>query len=134
MTAEQTFFHPAALEEAEAAARWYHERSPRAAARFVGELNRVIDKIVDAPQRWPHGPGGTRRVNLPCFPFAVIYRESDEGIQNSGHRTWAASPRLLEKQALERPARAKQRLVSGQSCYQCKTTRTRCLAPLISEC
>jgi len=79
MTATQFFFHPAAIEEAESAARWYRERSPLAATRFVDELNRVIDKIVDAPRRWPRGARSTRKVKLPCFPFLVIYREA-EGI------------------------------------------------------
>ena len=49
MTAAQFFFHPAAIEEAESAARWYRERSPVAAARFVDELNQVIDRIMEAP-------------------------------------------------------------------------------------
>ena len=67
--------HPAALEEAEAAARWYRERSPVAAVRFVEEINQAIDRILAAPQRWQRGPSGTRRVKLPCFPFLIIYRE-----------------------------------------------------------
>lgn len=41
--------HPAAIEEAVEAARWYRERSPTAAARFVEELNLVIEAIVEAP-------------------------------------------------------------------------------------
>ena len=81
MTAKQLSFHPAAIEEAEAAARWYRDRSPRAAARFVEETNQVIERILDAPQRWPPGPRGTRKVKLPCFPFLLIYREADDAIQ-----------------------------------------------------
>lgn len=81
MTARQLYLHPAAVEEAEMAARWYRERSPRAAARFVDEVSRAIDKILDAPLRWPRGPHDTRKAKLPCFPFAVIYRGSDELIQ-----------------------------------------------------
>ena len=42
-------FHPAALEEAVAAATWYRERSPLAAKRFIAELNRALDRIYDAP-------------------------------------------------------------------------------------
>jgi hypothetical protein len=34
MTAAQFSFHPAAIEEAESAARWYGERSPLAAGRW----------------------------------------------------------------------------------------------------
>jgi plasmid stabilization system protein ParE len=53
MTAQDSSLHPAAIEEAEAAARWYFERSPRAAKRFVDELNQVIDRILVAPRRCP---------------------------------------------------------------------------------
>jgi plasmid stabilization system protein ParE len=81
MTSRQLYFHPAAVEEAEAAARWYRERSSRASAQFIDEINQVIDKLFDAPGRWPQGLYGTRKIRLPCFPFAVIYRESKEMIQ-----------------------------------------------------
>ena len=81
MTAKQVWLHPAAIEEAEGAARWYHERSPRVAGRFVEELNKVIDLVIDAPLRWPRGPHNTRRVRLPCFPFIVVYRETDDGVE-----------------------------------------------------
>ena len=72
MTVRQLSFHPDAIEEAEAAARWYRQRSARAAGRFVDELNDAVDRIVDVPQRWPLGPRGTRKVKLPCFPILVI--------------------------------------------------------------
>jgi plasmid stabilization system protein ParE len=81
MTSRQIYFHPAAVEEPEATARWYRERSSRAAARFIDEINRVIDRLFDAPGRWPPGLHGTRKIRFPCFPFAVIYRESKEMIQ-----------------------------------------------------
>lgn len=75
MSAASFTFHPAAIEEAVLAARWYRERSPLAASRFVAELDDVIDKIIEAPLRWPRSARGTRKVKLPCFPFLVIYRE-----------------------------------------------------------
>ncbi len=55
---ERPFFyiHPAAVEEAEKATRWYCERSARAAAEFVDEVNHAVDRILAAPQRWPAGP------------------------------------------------------------------------------
>jgi plasmid stabilization system protein ParE len=81
MTAKQVVFHPEAIEEAEAAARWYRERSPQAAARFVEEIHLVIDRILAGPARWPRGPHGTRKLKLPCFPFLVTYREVHDVIQ-----------------------------------------------------
>lgn len=80
MTPTKFSFHPAAIDEAEASARWYRERSSVAAARFVAELNQAIDRILEAPERWPHGARGTRKVKLPCFPFLVIYRVSEGAV------------------------------------------------------
>ncbi|MGH9747288.1 MAG: type II toxin-antitoxin system RelE/ParE family toxin [Candidatus Acidiferrales bacterium] len=81
MTSTQVSFHPAAIDEAEAAARWYRERSRRAAARFVTDLFDVIDRVVGAPLRWPLHGRGTRKAKLPCFPFLVIYRTSDTAVE-----------------------------------------------------
>ena len=89
---ERVFFiiHPAAVEEAEKAARWYRERSASAAAQFVEEVNHAIDRILAAPQRWPAGPYGTRKLLLRRFPYAVVYRELRSVIQilavAHGHR------------------------------------------------
>jgi plasmid stabilization system protein ParE len=80
MSAAAFSFHPAAIEEAVLAARWYHERSPLAAARFVAELNEAIDRILEAPHRWPRSARGTHKLKLPCFPFLVIYREVEESV------------------------------------------------------
>ena len=63
-----------ALVEAEAAARWYAERSPRAAARFSLELDEAETAIVDRPEAWPTAGSGNRRYLLRRFPFSVIYR------------------------------------------------------------
>jgi plasmid stabilization system protein ParE len=65
MTPKKLVFHPPAVDEAEAAALWYHERSPRAAARFTHELDRVIESIRIAPSRSLLGPQGTRKVKVP---------------------------------------------------------------------
>jgi plasmid stabilization system protein ParE len=80
MSAPAFSFHPAAIEEAVLAARWYRERSALAATRFVAELNEVIDRIVEAPHRWPRSERGTRKLKLPCFPFLVIYRELEGSV------------------------------------------------------
>ena len=80
MTASSFSFHPAAIEEAISAVGWYRERSPLAATRFVAELNQVIDRILEAPRRWPRSARGTRKLKLPCFPFLVIYREAEGAV------------------------------------------------------
>jgi plasmid stabilization system protein ParE len=67
-------FHLAALKEAEAAALWYAERSPRAARAFDAELTAAVARIAGAPLRWRRHVHGTRRVVLRRFPYLVIYR------------------------------------------------------------
>ena len=63
-----------ALAEAEAAARWYAERSPTAALAFSEELDAAESAIVRLPEAWPPFELGTRRYLLRRFPFSVIYR------------------------------------------------------------
>jgi plasmid stabilization system protein ParE len=63
-----------ALEEAEAAARWYAERSPTAAAAFSDEIDTAESAIIRLPESWPAFDHGTRRYLLRRFPFSVVYR------------------------------------------------------------
>lgn len=74
-------FHPAALEEAEAARDWYAERSLVASKAFVSELIHAVEQLVEAPERWPRYEAGTRRYLFPRFPFSLIYRILGKKIQ-----------------------------------------------------
>jgi plasmid stabilization system protein ParE len=69
-----------AFEEAEAAARWYAERSPTAAAAFSEEIDAAESAIVRLPEGWPPFDHGTRRYLLRRFPFSVVYRVEPERI------------------------------------------------------
>jgi plasmid stabilization system protein ParE len=73
--------HPAASQELESAVAWYFERSEPAATNFVFELDRAIDLILSAPNRWPLGEHATRKFVLQRFPYALIYRERETDIQ-----------------------------------------------------
>jgi plasmid stabilization system protein ParE len=81
LIAKDLEFHPQAVLELEAATDWYLERSPHAARQFVEEITLAIDRIIESPQRWPGGLGGTRRLFLKRFPFAIVYREESSIIQ-----------------------------------------------------
>ena len=85
-----TRFHPAALEEAGAAAAWYRERSPRAAGMFLDEIDHIIERIEGSPGQFPIHIAGTRRARLRRFPFAIVFREIGAEIQvvavAHGHR------------------------------------------------
>ena len=63
-----------ALEEAEAAARWYAERSVAAAAAFSEEMDAAESAIARLPDAWPRYGHDTRRYLLRRFPFSVVYR------------------------------------------------------------
>jgi plasmid stabilization system protein ParE len=63
-----------ALEEAEAAARWYAERSATAALGFTEEIDAAESAIVEFPEAWPRFETGTRRYLLRRYPFSVVYR------------------------------------------------------------
>lgn len=73
--------HPAALEEAQAAVDWYRQRSPRAAARFLDELDRTMERIRNAPSEFPGYDFGTRAAILRRFPYLVIFRETAAGAE-----------------------------------------------------
>lgn len=63
-----------AIEEAEAAARWYAERSLSAAAGFADEMDLAVDAIEQNPDAWPQYDHGTRHYLLRRYPFGVVYR------------------------------------------------------------
>jgi plasmid stabilization system protein ParE len=63
-----------ALEEAEAAARWYGERSLTAAAGFADEIYAAESEISEFPEAWPAFERGTRRYLLRRYPFSLIYQ------------------------------------------------------------
>jgi plasmid stabilization system protein ParE len=67
-------FHPAAQAEVEQALAWYEERSVLAASGFLRELSDVLQRAAEAPERYPRGYAGTRRITLDRFPFMVFYR------------------------------------------------------------
>jgi plasmid stabilization system protein ParE len=63
-----------ALEEADAAARWYAERSLTAAAAISDELDAAESAIAQFPEAWPRFDRGTHRYLLRRFPFSVVCR------------------------------------------------------------
>ena len=74
-------FHPEAAEEVETARQWYAERSPPAAKAFLVELDLAVERVREAPHRWPWYDKGVRRYILPRFPFSMIYRMKAELIE-----------------------------------------------------
>ena len=77
MSARRVEYHEGAIADVRGAVAWYRKRSPKAAADFIEELNRSVDTIREAPDRWPVGKNNTRRFLLWRFPFTIIYSEQE---------------------------------------------------------
>lgn len=71
---------PAALAEGEEVAAWYAERDPRIAVRFAEELESALNRIAEAPERWPAYLHGTRRIRMTRFPDIIPYRDEPSRI------------------------------------------------------
>src|SRR3990167_7366675 len=70
-----------AIEEAEAAARWYAARSTTAASGFADEIDAAIAAIEQNPEAWPSYDHGTRH-HAASIP--IQRRVSHRGHENSG--------------------------------------------------
>lgn len=70
----------AQLEVAEAL-DWYLQKSERASLAFLDEFEEGIEKISEAPTRWPVFEQDTRRYVLARFPFSIIYRWDGSSVQ-----------------------------------------------------
>lgn len=71
-------FHPEARLEYRDAAIFYAAARPGLGAEFTREVEAVIEKICEAPQRWRLFEQDVRRCLTRRFPFAVLYTiESD---------------------------------------------------------
>jgi plasmid stabilization system protein ParE len=57
------------------ASAWYFEHGGNEvlAARFITEVDRVLDLIVENPRLWREVEPGIRRALLSDFPYSLIY-------------------------------------------------------------
>lgn len=81
MSAGQVDYLPEAARELEEAFEWYLERSPQAAEAYLREAERAVAVIAAAPRVWPSSDAGTRRYVLQRFPYSIVYREAQAGIE-----------------------------------------------------
>jgi len=73
--------HPGAEADlAEAAGFYEAQASPVLAARFIAEFKRVAGLLLDNPGLGSLRSRGRRSYPLRLFPFAVIYRQIDDGV------------------------------------------------------
>ena len=72
---------PLAAEDVESAARWYEEQATGLGAEFLDALNRRLEDIEEAPERFPRVSPRLRRAMLERFPYSIFFTISRGAIQ-----------------------------------------------------
>lgn len=73
--------HPEAEAKADLAFEYYWARSEAAAVGFDAELKKAYAKLKESPLTCLPHLYGTRRVILDPYPYSVIFREHQRGLQ-----------------------------------------------------
>ena len=47
----------------------------------MAELDSALDRIEEAPRQWPPYLGDTRRYLFRRFPFFVVFRATERGVE-----------------------------------------------------
>lgn len=81
MINEDFDFLDEASDEVEAARQWYASQNLDAARRFNDEMDAVLQRISDAPDRWPKYTSEIRKCRMNRFPYPVFYRQTTSAIQ-----------------------------------------------------
>ena len=68
-------FHPQAEQEYLTALAWYRKRSLIAAINFESAFEQAVERIKEAPERWPIYFQHFRKYTLRQFPFSLVYRD-----------------------------------------------------------
>lgn len=66
-------FHPLALAEYKDATRYYAGCQSGLEQRFMAAVERAIELIVEAPERWPILEADVRRCLTRVFPYVILY-------------------------------------------------------------
>jgi toxin ParE1/3/4 len=80
VVARRPELHPEALAEADAGVLWYLDRSPRVAERFIAAIDTALERICEAPERWPPYVAGTRRYVMLKFPYFIVYKVTPQAV------------------------------------------------------
>jgi len=66
-------FHPEARIEFRESASFYEGSRPGLGGAFASEIESVLQRITDAPERWPVIKEDVRRCLARRFPYGVLY-------------------------------------------------------------
>lgn len=74
--------HPGAEHDIAGAVDFYREQAaPVVAERFLEEFERVVNLLVEYPDLGTPTKSGRRTFPLKVFPYSVVYRNLESGIQ-----------------------------------------------------
>lgn len=70
----QVIWRKEAIREAQEARKWYHQKDPPAALRFLNELDEAVDRVQANPLDSLVHELGTRVRIFRRFPYQIIFR------------------------------------------------------------
>jgi len=74
------YFHPEARLEYREAATFYESRRPGLGAAFTLEIEDTIERVMEAPSRWPVFEQDVRKCPTHVFPYSILYTMEPEGL------------------------------------------------------
>lgn len=74
-------YHRLAEQELSDAAQWYEREGPGLAEAFAKEIERCVAAILDHPEAGRLILADVRRRLVRRFPYALLYRLTDDGIR-----------------------------------------------------
>jgi plasmid stabilization system protein ParE len=80
LTALSVVFGPAARGGLIKARDWYSARDAELAARFIAEVETVVERVAAAPQHFTVVYRDIRRARCRRFPYALFFRVMDETV------------------------------------------------------
>ncbi len=73
--------HQEAIQEIEAAARFYESKEPGLGIQFILEVRRVTALLLRSPELAPVFEGTIRRKLLDRFPYSLLFYTTSSGIR-----------------------------------------------------
>jgi plasmid stabilization system protein ParE len=73
-------FRRQARREFDAAGEWYEKERPGLGLEFLAEIDSLLQRIAEQPQRFPVLYRDVRKAVARRFPYCVYFRERDQRI------------------------------------------------------
>ena len=74
------FYTEEALDERDAAFRWYQEQRDGLGLSFLAHLEYLVNNIVDFPSSARQYADGSRRAVMRKFPFVMVYTVEGDAV------------------------------------------------------